>query len=310
MRKKIIKKYYFYFCLMLIAYILVLCAAYQLFVYYMSDVLLMGVTVVICLFIFKFVHSYIGVKNFISILIIEKDGDKFSSVLKPSKYFSPSAVYRALGSYYGGEHAETVNICEKAMKSEYGKNREYFFAEKLALTYFELGDDEKLRAAVNYFNAYTAASKKGEAIRKQFGAMRFLAAYLSGDIIACEKSLADSTEIDKRRYANLYEAQKNFFFAVACFRLGEKERAKSLFQSVISDAPKTHFARLAQKHLDAYATGDESVLVNREIVPDEGYEIFGKKMRSFLKLKKPILIFLTALIVVDLLILYLILGVI
>lgn len=249
---------------------------------------LKALAILLAFLLVKFVNSYLGVKNFISILIVEKDGDKFSSVLKPSKYFSPSAQYRALGSYYGGNHAETVNVCAKAIKSGEGRNREYFFAEKLALTYFELGDDEKLRAALGYFNLYTVASKKGEAIRRQFGYMKFLEAYLAGDIYACEKAIEDCAETYKRQYANIYEAQKNCLFAIACFRLGEKERAKALFETVISDAPKTHFARIAQKHLDACAE-NAYALVNPEIVPDEDFEIYGKKMRAYLQIRKPVL---------------------
>ncbi len=287
-----------YYLSMIIFAILLYAVVIPLFVF-LDSISLKVLVLLLAFFIVKFVNSYLGVKHFISILIIEKDGNKFSAAMTPSKYFSPSAQYRALGSYYGGDHAETVNICAKAMKSEAGKNREYFFAEKLALTYFELGDDEKLRAVLNYFNAYTVASKNGEAIRKQFGVMKFLEAYLGGNIYACEKALEESSERDRRQYVGIYESQKNCLFAIACHRLGEVERARALFEFVISDAPETHFARLAKKYVDA--STNTSPLINREVVPDENYEIYGKKMRVYMQIRKPILfaaIFILAIILI------------
>ena len=292
--KSPIKNYY----LSMILFALLLYAAVIPIIIFSRSLPLKVLVLLLAFLAVKFVNSYLGVKHFISILIVEKDGDKFSAVLKPSKFFSPSATYRALGSYYSGDQAETVSICAKALKSGAVRGREYFFAEKLALSYFELGDDKKLREVLKYFNAYTAASKKVDAIRKQVGAMKFFEAYLGGDIRACEKALEESAVRDRQQYANIYEPQKNFLFAVACCRLGEEERAAELFEKVISDAPKTHFARLAKKYIDAREMSVASHLINCSVLPREDYEIYGKKMRAYMKMRTPILILATAILVI------------
>jgi tetratricopeptide (TPR) repeat protein len=298
--KSIIKKYYFSLILFMAA---VYAVTIPLFIF-SEPIWLKALVLILALLILKFGDRYLGVKHFISILIIEKDGKKFASVMKPSKYFSPSAQYRALGAYYAGDHRETVNICTKAMKSEAGKNRECFYAEKLARTYFELGDDDKLRSVLNYFNKYTAASTKGEAIRKNFPVMDFFAAYLGGDISECERALEAGAEIEKRQYANLYNSQRNFLFAAACFRLGEKERARNIFEEVICDAPKTHFSRLAHKYLDAIAMEASEMPESAEVLPDEDFEIYGKRMRTYMKIRKPLFITLIVILAICLGILF------
>jgi hypothetical protein len=305
MREKIIRKYYVYLCLLFAAYIALAFAAAQIFYYYMGSVWLFGVSVFVSVFAVRLAHSFLGVKIFLSILLIEKDGEKFAEVLKPSKFFSPSAPYRMMAAYYGGDHAQTVNICAKMMKGKLSAAQRLLCISILARTYFELGDDAKLSAAYRYFEAYTEAMPNGEKMREKYPIMEFFGAYLRGDLSTCEEAMEKGKAEEERAYASIAEAQSKFFRAVACLRLGDGEKAQLLFDDVVRSAPKTHFARLAEKHLDAIARENLALLKNAEVLPDENYEIHGKAMRTFLKLKKPILIFLAVLALIDLMVIYL-----
>ena len=280
--KSAVKKYYFEFAILMVVYFAALLAC----AFFIEPFLLKIVLMLACIAFEKFASSYLGVKNFMSILIVEKNAVKFAEALEPSKYFSPSALYRALAAYYSGDMQQTVNVCGKALKSNCQSKPRCFYASMMAKAYFELGDDRKLCALITYFKTTADLSGKAEAVRKAYGFMDFFEAYLAKDLGTCEKALKACAESEKRTYANLAAPQMKFFFAVASYRLGDSAAAKRLFEEVICEAPKTHFSRSAHKHLDAIAMETPEILECAEILPDESFEIYGKKMRRYMKIRK------------------------
>jgi hypothetical protein len=286
--KGIVKKYYISLFLSFLIYMAAMLAIWLL----LDSPFLQIFLIAACVVSYDFLLRYLGVKNFLSVLIVEKDAVRFAEILEPSKTFSPSAMYRVLAAYYSGDMQKTVNICAKALKDEAGIKQTYFYISMLARAYFELGDDRKLRAVIAYFKSSADLSGRADSIRKIYGVMEFFEAYLAKDITLCEKVMRYNAENDKRTYVNLAEPQSKFLFAVASYRFGNSALAAELFEDVIRKAPKTHFSRSAHKYLDAIAMETPEILECGEVLPDESFEIYGKKMRAFLKIKKPLLAFI------------------
>ena len=292
--KSVVKKYYAEFAILMVVYFAALLAC----TFFIEPFLLKIVLMLASIAFAKFASSYLGVKNFMSILIVEKNAVKFAEAIEPSKYFSPSALYRALAAYYSGDMQKTVNICAKALKSNYDSKSMCFYASMMAKAYFELGDDKKLLAVLTYFKTTADVSGKAETARRIYGFMDFFEAYLAKDLGTCEKALKACAEREKRTYANLAVPQMKFFFAVASYRLGDSATAQRLFEEVICEAPKTHFSRSAHKHLDAIATEAPEILECAEVLPDDSFEIYGKKMQGYMKIRKVLLAFAVLLIVI------------
>ena len=300
MREKIIRNYYINIVLISLALVAAVAAA----VFCVKNVWVIAAVIVIGFALLKLADSFLGYKYFLSILFIEKDARKFSEAMKPSKYFSPSAHYRMLAAYYSGNHAETVNICTKMMKGDLKPAQRLLCATVLARTYFELGDDEKLATSCRYFTAYADAMQNGEKLRAKFPVMEFFKQYLGGNLDACEEAAEKGKAEEIRAYVELALAQSKFFRAVANYRLGDKAKAQVLFEEVIYEAPKTHFARMAHTYLDAIALEDPELLQNSEVLPDENYEIYGKAMRVYLKWRIPLMVFCACVIILNLTVLY------
>ncbi|MBQ9746401.1 MAG: hypothetical protein IJW21_06220 [Clostridia bacterium] len=285
--KKIVRNYYIHTGIALAVYIAALVAVYVILPN--TQIFLKLMLFVLCMVCAKLILNFLAYKHFLYILFVELYASKFAAVMKPSRWFAPSATYRMMASYYSGEHAETVNICTKMLKGKPGAAQKLLYTVVLARTYFELGDNEKLRAVCTSFSAYTFTQRNCEKLRAKYPVMEFFAHYLGGDLAACEEAAKKGMAAETRVYAKLAAVQSKFFHAVASYRLGNAPKAQILFEEVIYEAPKTHFARMAHTYLDAIALEDANIVACAEVLPDEKFEVYNKRTRTYLKVRRIIL---------------------
>lgn len=213
-------------------------------------------------------------KYIFSILTYDLDPHKFKEVIE-NKFLSLPIVYRVLAAYCSGDYQTTINICAKKLTDKKTASKKYVYLLFLARSYFELGDMEKLRVVCNKFQQYVEADVNGEKIRQNYSVMQYYVCYLNGNFNQCKRLCEEGRDINKNSSQIVSDKtrkiQGDFNYAVACYKLGDIETARQIFEGIISIAPKMNLSSLSKKYLDAVNACEHEAKKYPEILPDFSY---------------------------------------
>ena len=179
------------------------------------------------------------------------DAPLYMQILKKSGTNTPDATYRLCGEYHSGNYQAAADICTQCLADEKLASFKYSYYEYLALCYFDIGNDKKLKEVCDAFmeSVEKEAPKVKEYLLKNCPNITFFTQYLSGEYEKC----LDRTnrESDSKRTS----LTRKFRKAVILLQTGEKAEAKALFESVQNGAPSFHLAWLASHGIEAIEKG-------------------------------------------------------
>ena len=257
-------------------------------------------TIAIALFfcvVGKLIIKAIAKKYIFSILYKEMDAFKFKSVIEDKHFFCTDFLW-VLSAYSLGDYQTTINICTKKLMKNSRVNNKYFYLLLLARSYFELRDIEKLHVVCDKFEYYLLQEKKAQQIRKQYSVMQFFQYFLKKDFDACklyyESRINNSEKVTKSKN-NLLKLQSSFYYAIACYKTNDIEKAEEIFNKIIEIAPKINFANLSKRYLEEISGLEETVI---EILPDFNYVLPNEKKMNILIIFKKTLIFIVILLLI------------
>lgn len=230
-------------------------------------------------------------KYIFSVLFKEKNAVKFGAIIKNSKFLIPLPYQQLLASYFSGDYQTSVNICAKQLAKKSTAQSKYFYFFILACSYFELHDIDKLRAVYDRYEYYLSKEKNQINIKKPYSIMQFFKYYLESDFTSCKnycETLVSNSITNINHKTNLFVIQNNFYYAIACFKLNDKEKAYELLKSIIEVAPNLNYAKLSEEIInnDGLLEKNGSYV---EILPDTNYPIQNEKKIKILRISKIIL---------------------
>lgn len=243
--------------------------------------------IAVCVFLITVVviARFLRNKYINPILFNELNPQKYYTVLCGTRSASRLALDEVMVAYFMRDYNAVINICNLKIEDKKTKNYKYFFIQYLARTYFDLGDYENLKATCERFESELSKIKKlkfAERIRKAYGnPIKYYESYLSADFKACKeqyKQLIDDANILKSKLAKI---SAYYPYAVACYKLGEFEEAKTYFTIIVNEAPLLCYCETAKKYIHAIESKQEFVPERQSIEIEPNYEIPQAKDVSF-----------------------------
>ena len=196
--------------------------------------------IAVCFLYFAFIR-YLSAKDLMFPLFFHLNAPLHYEILKQGKIVSPSATHMIQAEYFVGNYANVILLCNQKLKDKKAKRLwKYYYLTYLANTYFDLGENERLRETCDRFYELLASDKKREKILKRFENIPFYSVYVNRNFEACEQ------------YANKpqkFPIQKmliHFWKARLALLKGETEEARKGFEKIIAEAPLLHLATLSE----------------------------------------------------------------
>lgn len=213
--------------------------------------------------------------NFYPVLFKQLDAEKFKKAISSSDLFFPPISYKINASIYSGDYLAAVSICTKKLKEKCSLKNKCRYLSVLAEAYFELGDDEKLKAVCDKFSEVTEKSKNPKKMKSQFPLFRFYRHCLDRNFENC-LAIYDDIKANSNPKSLTYKIDGlygDFNCAVIYYKMGDYEKAKQYFAKVTKKGAKMNASTLAKEYLYAIESGDDSCLKKDEILPDDNYSI-------------------------------------
>lgn len=181
-------------------------------------------------------------------------------------WFDPSrlTVHRLLG-----DHQTAVTACNRILTDPKCRKKLRRIAPHciavIADCYFELGDDDKLRAAVDGFYKYTSAQKNRDRIERALPKMRFYRMYLNDEYEGCLSYVAAPMPVGTLYIPSSNELRRGMVY----LKMGDTERARKEFTKAVEIAPKMSYATAAVKQLSLLESPDAADN-GTEVLPRDG----------------------------------------
>lgn len=230
---------------------------------------------------------WISKKTLRSVLLDQLDSIEFQKIANKG-LFSANLSFRAGAAIAAGDYQTVVDIANTmlANKKCCGKAR-YYYLSMLARTYFELRDFEKLELLLKKHNDISAKKLP----TKQNLVWDYYHHFLNGDYNAClEMCKRKSGSLKSQFSATKYHVCiSTFYYAVACYSASNLTEAKSIFEKIVSSAPKLHLSVISQKYIDAI-DNNAKISTIEYILPTENYQPYNEKTVKKLKRHRVILI--------------------
>lgn len=222
-------------------------------VIYWSDSMVQKlISMLIFLLYLRLFASFLTFKDLFSHLNMKMDAPLYYALVKHGKFCHASAVYQIQAEYFIGNYTNVIALCNRKLgEKRLAKHFQYHYFYYLANTYFNLGEDEKLREICDLFYQKLATERKKDKIFKRFADFSFFSIYLNRNFEACEQHL------NKVQKIPLVLADVAFSKARVALLKGETEEAKNYFKKVIAEAPLLHYADLSKAALQAMENGME-----------------------------------------------------
>ncbi len=226
--------------------------AFFAIVYWSESMTLKVMSIVVFLLYLSLFASFLTFKDLLSSLSMKMDAPLYYEIVKQGKFCNVSAVYQIQAEYFIGNYTNVIDICNRKLEEKrIAKRYQYYYFYYLANTYFNLGEDDKLREICDRFYQNLASERKKERIFKRFADFSFFNIYLNRNFDACEEHL------NKVQKIPLVLADVAFSKARVALLKGETEEAKKYFEKVIAEAPLLHYAKLSEAALQAMENGTD-----------------------------------------------------
>ena len=218
-----------------------------------SDLLGNVLCITLCYVFYRLAFYFMSVKDFMFPLSLRLDAPLHYELVKQGKIAAYSAVYQIQAEYFVGHYANVIALCyEKLNDKRVNKRWKYYYLSYLANTYFDLGEEERLREVCDRFYRELASERKRERIFKRFRGFSFFSTYLNRNFEACDQYLQEKTEKNPLLRINSLHLK-----ARVAWLKGDTESAKASFEAVIAEAPLLHYAKLSDAALKAMENGTE-----------------------------------------------------
>lgn len=186
----------------------------------------------------------------------------------------PYGGWQLQALYAEGRYADLVSFCAKQISNPFAKRMRLVYFTYLENAYFQLGDDEKLRAAYEAAERLLRSFKNYGQVRGKMPLQTFFEAYLAGDADGCEAYM-------QRNPPRSRIAAKGRYLMTARLaqRRGDREEARRLLTQALTEAPDTPVAVSAQAHLAALERGEDYTTAFPEVLPDPLYPVVTTEKR-------------------------------
>ena len=229
-----------------IAGLLVLIAAV-----FLSESLALQFFVALAFFLYLRIFSvFISYKDIFSHMNVRMDAQLYYEIVKQGRFVGVAGIYQIQAESFVGHYANVIGLCSRKLaEKRIAKRSRYFYLYYLAKTYFNLGEDERLRDVCDRFYAALASERKRERIFKRFDEFSLFNNYLNGNFNACKQHLSKTQKLP------LAKIDVAFSGALVALRMGETEEARLGFERVLAEAPLTYYAKHSETALQAMENG-------------------------------------------------------
>ena len=195
---------------------------------------------------------YLSRKDIMFPLILHLNAPLHYEIVKHGKLFSPSATHMIQAEYFVGNYANVIRLCNQKLNDKKAKQLwKYYYLAYLAKTYFDLGEEERLREICDRFYQLLSTDKKREKILKRFEDIPFFSVYVNRNLEACEQYA------NKPQKFPIQRMETDFWKARLSLLKGETEEAKKGFEKIIAEAPLLHLATLSKLALEGMENGTD-----------------------------------------------------
>ena len=218
-----------------------------------SDLLGKVLCITLCYVLYRLAFYFMSMKDFMFPLTLRLDAPLHYELVKQGKIAAYTAVFQIQAEYFVGHYANVIALCyEKLNDKRVNKRWKYYYLSYLANTYFDLGEEERLREVCDRFYRELASERKRERIFKRFRGFSFFSTYLNRNFEACEQYLQEKTEKNP-----LFRINVMYLKARTAWLKGDTDTAKTAFEAVVAEAPLLHYAKLSEAALKAMENGTD-----------------------------------------------------
>jgi len=208
--------------------------------------------IVLCTVLFYLISRIMSARTIMLPLILRLDAPLYYALVKRGRMAGVSAIHQIQAEYFVGHYANVISLCNQKLEARRAdKQWKYYYFSYLANSYFNLGDDERLREICNRFYQSLASERKKDKIFKRFEGFSFFSVYLNRNFEACEQYLS------KVQKNPLLHINTVFLKARTALLKEDAAQAKTCFETVVAEAPLLHYARLSEAALQAMENGEE-----------------------------------------------------
>lgn len=206
--------------------------------------------------------------------------------LNPKKYYTvicgthnatKYAIDEMIVAYFMHDYNAVINICNLKIEDKKTKSYKYLFIQYLARAYFDLGDYENLKATCERFESELSKVKNLKLAKKIRNAyenpIKYYESYLSADFKTCKEQYKRLIDDDIAANSKLTKIAAYYLYAIACYKLGELEEAKTYFTVIVNEAPLLCYYETAKNYIFAIDNNQEFVLEKQNIEIEENYEV-------------------------------------
>lgn len=250
MKAKAILKKHRIFGNLLTIWLLVMLVGISLLI---SDLLGKVLCLALCYLLYLLAFYFMSMKDVMFPLTLRLDAPLHYELVKQGKLVAISAIYQIQAEYFVGHYANVIALCyEKLKDTRVNKRWRYYYLSYLANTYFDLGEEERLREVCDRFYGEIASERNKERVFKRFRGFSFFSTYLNRNFEACDQYLQEKTEKNP-----LLRINSLYLKARVAWLKGDTESAKASFEAVIAEAPLLHYAKLSEAALKAMENGTD-----------------------------------------------------
>ncbi len=245
------------------------------------------ILIAVCFFLVSSIMALTVLKNkYIDpILLNELNPQKYYTVLCGTNNTTKYATDEMTVAYYMHDYNAVINICKLKIEDKKSGNYKYLFIQYLARVYFDLGDYENLKLTCERFESELSKIKNFKTqknLRKIFGEpIKYYENYLSSDFKACKEQYKKLIDKDTSINSKLEKIKVYYLYAIACYKLGEFDEAKSYFSVIVNEGPLLCYCEIAKNYIYAIDNNQEFVSEKQSIVIEQNYEIpQGKTVKT------------------------------
>lgn len=206
------------------------------------------VVFVACALLYKFLDNRLIDKNINKILTEDLDAKRFYDEVIVNSENHGDYNQVIVANWFVGNYVFLSNMLEQEYSLAKDKYKSVFL-NTLQCVYFETNNFEKLVETHN------------KAVYADAVSYSFFHNYIYSDYSECLAD-CDSMEQDSTSKNNngISKVRIDFMRAVVCYRMGDHQRAISLFESIVQRAPKCYYAEISSQYLLAIGMGDEQYI--------------------------------------------------
>lgn len=244
-------------------------------------------SLLVMLFLMKVTIEFIANKTLVSVLVKELDATSFQAIVSDSRFIAP-ITYRTIAAISTGDYQTAINIATKQIGDKKSRiQQKYYNLSLLARIYFELRDFEKLNLILKKYDELNVLHSSNKNVNTTNSTWDYYRCFLECNFEACQEicKSKENTLKNKSVDNNYYILINDFYYAVACYSSGNKEKAEVIFDKIIHAAPKMHLSNISQRYVDSINFSSELTVID-EIIPKINYQLYDSRTAKKIRCRK------------------------